>query len=293
MSRDFLSGPRSRAPPPRSQGAALGGPRHDRGGAERPLGEKGGRPARARRGKGGRQGRTLPSRTRPAAQIRVKCNEDDTVGDLKKMVAAQTGAASSHTAPSLRRPGPPPRAIPTACPAPGRALAGTRPEKIRIQKWYTVYKDHITLSDYEVGLLRSAAEPRPALPFSAASVGTALGAVVAPLSTLCGCCLRRFTMAWGETGPPGVLLDACAPVSRARVVRGQAARALHLTLAAQLCAGWSSTTVSGARLRQDGLQGQQQQQHVCSVCGAACGARHACSCRHAAPPPPSPPPCAD
>ena len=24
---------------------------------------------------------------------------------------------------------------------------GTRPEKIRIQKWYTVYKDHITLGD--------------------------------------------------------------------------------------------------------------------------------------------------
>ena len=27
---------------------------------------------------------------------------------------------------------------------------GTRPEKIRIQKWYTVYKDHITLADYEI-----------------------------------------------------------------------------------------------------------------------------------------------
>jgi ubiquitin-like protein 5 len=50
-------------------------------------------------------------------KIRVKCNEDDTVGDLKKLVAAQTG---------------------------------TRPEKIRIQKWYTIYKDHITLSDYEI-----------------------------------------------------------------------------------------------------------------------------------------------
>jgi ubiquitin-like protein 5 len=50
-------------------------------------------------------------------KIRVKCNEDDTIGDLKKMVAAQTG---------------------------------TRADKIRIQKWYTVYKDHITLDDYEV-----------------------------------------------------------------------------------------------------------------------------------------------
>ena len=34
-------------------------------------------------------------------------SEDDTIGDLKKLVAAQTG---------------------------------TRPEKIRIQKWYTIYK---------------------------------------------------------------------------------------------------------------------------------------------------------
>ena len=25
-------------------------------------------------------------------KIRVKCNEDDTIGDLKKLVAAQTGA---------------------------------------------------------------------------------------------------------------------------------------------------------------------------------------------------------
>ncbi|GAB4825420.1 hypothetical protein Ancab_008293 [Ancistrocladus abbreviatus] len=50
-------------------------------------------------------------------KVRVKCNEDDTIGDLKKLVAAQTG---------------------------------TRPEKIRIQKWYTIYKDHITLKDYEI-----------------------------------------------------------------------------------------------------------------------------------------------
>uniref|UniRef100_A0A453HRM5 Ubiquitin-like domain-containing protein n=10 Tax=Triticeae TaxID=147389 RepID=A0A453HRM5_AEGTS len=50
-------------------------------------------------------------------KVRVKCNEDDTIGDLKKLVAAQTG---------------------------------TRAEKIRIQKWYTIYKDHITLGDYEI-----------------------------------------------------------------------------------------------------------------------------------------------
>jgi ubiquitin-like protein 5 len=50
-------------------------------------------------------------------QVRIKCNEDDTIGDLKKLIAAQIG---------------------------------TRPDKIRLQKWYTVYKDHITLQDYEV-----------------------------------------------------------------------------------------------------------------------------------------------
>jgi hypothetical protein len=40
-------------------------------------------------------------------KIKKKNSEDDTVGDLKKLVAAQTG---------------------------------TRPDKIRIQKWHTVYK---------------------------------------------------------------------------------------------------------------------------------------------------------
>ena len=87
-------------------------------------------------------------------KVRVKCNEDDTIGDLKKLAAAQLG---------------------------------TRPEKLRIQKWYvvcgarsessglcgafvkskalcalcsllthcfcaryTIYKDHITLEDYEI-----------------------------------------------------------------------------------------------------------------------------------------------
>nr|POF22816.1 ubiquitin-like protein 5 [Quercus suber] len=50
-------------------------------------------------------------------KVRVKCNEDDTIGDLKKLVAAQTG---------------------------------TRADKIRIQKWYNIYKNHITLKDYEI-----------------------------------------------------------------------------------------------------------------------------------------------
>ncbi|CAM9168926.1 unnamed protein product [Ascophyllum nodosum] len=50
-------------------------------------------------------------------KVRVKSNEDDTIGDLKKPIAAQVG---------------------------------TRPEKIRIQNWYTIYKDHIMLEDYEI-----------------------------------------------------------------------------------------------------------------------------------------------
>jgi len=48
---------------------------------------------------------------------RIKCCPDDTIGDLKKLISAKIG---------------------------------TKPEKIRLQKTYTVYKDHITLGDYEI-----------------------------------------------------------------------------------------------------------------------------------------------
>ena len=50
-------------------------------------------------------------------KVRVKCNEDDTIGDLKKLIAAQTG---------------------------------TRWDKIVLKKWYTIFKDHISLADYEI-----------------------------------------------------------------------------------------------------------------------------------------------
>ncbi|KAL7067878.1 hypothetical protein ACR3K2_17870 [Cryptosporidium serpentis] len=60
-------------------------------------------------------------------KIRVKCNPDDTIGDVKKLVAAHT-ELQNHLF----------------------YLSGTRWEKIRIQKWYTTYKDHITLEDYEI-----------------------------------------------------------------------------------------------------------------------------------------------
>ena len=81
-------------------------------------------------------------------------SEDDTIGDLKKLVAAQTGTRCAalvccDRAAAWRGPGPPPRKWGQQQAAPQGAPA-RRPEKIRIQKWYTIYKDHITLSDYEV-----------------------------------------------------------------------------------------------------------------------------------------------
>ncbi|KAL3472716.1 ubiquitin-like protein 5 [Aspergillus californicus] len=50
-------------------------------------------------------------------KVRVKCDLNDTVGDLKRGVAAQTGAD---------------------------------PTKIQLKKWYTIYQDHVTLDDYEI-----------------------------------------------------------------------------------------------------------------------------------------------
>ena len=50
-------------------------------------------------------------------KVWVKCNTDDTIGDLKKLIAAQTG---------------------------------TRWNKIILKKWYTIYKDHVSLGDYEI-----------------------------------------------------------------------------------------------------------------------------------------------
>ena len=50
-------------------------------------------------------------------KVSVKCNPDDTIGDLKKLIAAKTG---------------------------------TPAEKIVLKKWYTIYKDFLTLADYEI-----------------------------------------------------------------------------------------------------------------------------------------------
>ena len=51
-------------------------------------------------------------------KVRILCNEDDTVGDIKKVLAIKTG---------------------------------TRAESIVLKKWYNILKDHITLGDYEIG----------------------------------------------------------------------------------------------------------------------------------------------
>eukprot|EP01133_Synstelium_polycarpum_P015612 gene15612-18551_t len=54
---------------------------------------------------------------RLGVKVRVKVNSDDTIGDLKKVIAAQIGI---------------------------------RPDKIKLQKSYNIFKDHITLADYEI-----------------------------------------------------------------------------------------------------------------------------------------------
>ncbi|KAJ1675790.1 Ubiquitin-like 5, partial [Spiromyces aspiralis] len=71
------------------------------------------------KGGGGGYGRMIEvvCNDRLGKKIRVKCDPDDLVGDLKKLIAAQTG---------------------------------THPQKIVLKKWYTIFKDHIRLSDYEI-----------------------------------------------------------------------------------------------------------------------------------------------
>ncbi|KAF8070398.1 ubiquitin-related domain-containing protein [Lyophyllum atratum] len=54
---------------------------------------------------------------RLGSKVKVKCSPKDTVGDLKKLIAAQTGTES---------------------------------RKIVLKKWYKEFKDHITLDDYEI-----------------------------------------------------------------------------------------------------------------------------------------------
>lgn len=54
---------------------------------------------------------------RMGRKVRIKCFETDTIGDLKKLVGAHIG---------------------------------TRAEKLRLQRSYQVFKDHISIGDYEI-----------------------------------------------------------------------------------------------------------------------------------------------
>lgn len=54
---------------------------------------------------------------RAGKRVRVKCSKEDTIGELKRLIAAQTG---------------------------------TKADRIVLKKWYSIYKDHITLNDYEI-----------------------------------------------------------------------------------------------------------------------------------------------
>lgn len=51
-------------------------------------------------------------------KITVKCLPEDTIGEFKQVLGLQIG---------------------------------TQPEKLVLKKGYTVFKDHITLEDYEIG----------------------------------------------------------------------------------------------------------------------------------------------
>ena len=64
-------------------------------------------------------------------KVRIKCNPQDTVGDLKKLVAAQTGTRYGLWSYSV-------------------FSSFRRYEKIVLKKWYTVFKDNVTLYDYEI-----------------------------------------------------------------------------------------------------------------------------------------------
>ncbi|KAM7247136.1 hypothetical protein CapIbe_001089 [Capra ibex] len=50
-------------------------------------------------------------------KVCISCNTDDTIGDLKKLITAQTG---------------------------------THWNKIVLRKWYMIFKDQVSLGDYEI-----------------------------------------------------------------------------------------------------------------------------------------------
>lgn len=72
---------------------------------------------------------------RVGKKVRVKCNETDTIGDLKKLIAAQIGTRYVFKIKIVDE---------------NIKFLFFRSDKLVLKKWYTVYKDHITLQDYEI-----------------------------------------------------------------------------------------------------------------------------------------------
>ena len=69
--------------------------------------------------------------------MRVKCSPDDTVGDLKKLIAAQTGTDWRKI--QLKK----------WYDMDSVLMSATSRTEIRMSR-YNVFKDHITLADYEI-----------------------------------------------------------------------------------------------------------------------------------------------
>ncbi|KAM0746849.1 ubiquitin-like protein [Meredithblackwellia eburnea MCA 4105] len=60
---------------------------------------------------------SVTANDRLGQKVTVKCDSEDKVGDLKALIAAQTGMNK---------------------------------DRIVLKKWNIIYKDHISLSDYEI-----------------------------------------------------------------------------------------------------------------------------------------------
>ena len=99
--------------------------------------------------------RFLPAFSLSVDAVRVKCSPDDTVGDLKKLIAAQTG--TDHTKIQLKK------WCVSASTSRHSALTlsllllhasffplFTFRDLCAFPYRYTIYKDHITLADYEI-----------------------------------------------------------------------------------------------------------------------------------------------
>uniref|UniRef100_A0A1I8B6C3 Ubiquitin-like protein 5 n=1 Tax=Meloidogyne hapla TaxID=6305 RepID=A0A1I8B6C3_MELHA len=65
-------------------------------------------------------------------KVRIKCNPTDKIEDLKKLIALQTGTRQAYLQ------------------ILNDQSINFRPDKIQLKKWNIIYKDNITLQDYEI-----------------------------------------------------------------------------------------------------------------------------------------------